>query len=123
AENTLGRWLDERCQTVYAERPEDQCSPNAWTQTTLLYRDYTEWSQRVREYVLPERTFVQKLEGLGVQPKQHSRTRNRGFSGIQLRFATPDMLEGLDAKPPTIATRANELPLQAPQDPGDDYER
>lgn len=121
AENTLGKWLDERCRTAHAERPEDQCNPNAWMQTTALYSDYAEWSQRVREYVLPERTFVQKLEGLGIQPARHPRTRHRGFRGIQLRFATPDMLDPLEHK--SSGVRTNELPLEPPPDAGDDYDR
>jgi putative DNA primase/helicase len=108
SENTLGRWVDERCQAVHGEQPSDRCDPNAWTDTRALYRDYAEWSQRVREFILPERVFVQKLEGLGIEPAKHSRTRRGGFRGIQLRFTTPDMLEALDNKPPASARDAGE---------------
>jgi putative DNA primase/helicase len=82
-ENTLGRWLDERC----------ECGPNHWSETRALYRDYTDWARRVGEYVLSERSFAQKLEQIaGLERAQHSRTRRGGFRGVRL-LETCDLFE------------------------------
>src|SRR5262249_37162365 len=69
-ENTLGKWFDERC----------EAGPNFWTNTRTLYRDFADWAERIREFVLPERNFSQKLELMpGIEKSQHSRTRLQGF--------------------------------------------
>lgn len=116
AENTLGRWLDERC----------ECDANYWTETRELYRDFQEWAKGVGEYIIAERIFAQKLEQMpSIQRALHPRTRRSGFRGLRPLRMTSDLFDagtgGITVK--REPSRANELPLGAPQDPGDEYER
>lgn len=130
-ENTLGKWVDERCRTGRATEAEMRCDPNAWTETRQLYRDFVDWARRVGEFVLAERVFAQKLEVMGFDPSKHPRTRRGGFHGIELRNATSELpgLNGGNAPMPgdrpvtSHVVRANELPLEPRDDPGDEYER
>ncbi len=87
-ENTIGRWLDERC----------AIEANAWSETRALHRDYVHWAHQVGEFVLSERLFQQKVELMpGIEPQQHSRTRRGGFRGVHLLFWTPE-LPGIEAR-------------------------
>lgn len=118
-ENTLGRWIDERCVT----------DVNEWTETRQLYRDFADWAKRVGEYVLSERNFGQKLEIMpGMERSQHSRTRRGGFKGLRLIHATPDLFESAGGgrlrhdRPAGRRVEAARLPL-APPDPADEWDR
>jgi putative DNA primase/helicase len=120
-ENTLGKWLDERC----------GLEKNYWTNTRTLYRDFKEWAQRVGEFVLSERVFSQKLELMPrIEKTQHPRTRLFGFQGLRPLHDTADLFEGGGAgasKGKTISgdllVRANELPLEPASDPAEVWPR
>jgi phage/plasmid-associated DNA primase len=91
-ENTIGRWLDERCRYTDATEDDARCEPNHWCGTRILHRDYAAWARRVGEFVLAERVFQQKLEQMpGIEPAQHPRTRRGGFYGIALRWESPEL--------------------------------
>jgi putative DNA primase/helicase len=75
SENTIGRWLDERC-TLDRER---------FTSTKELYRDFQEWARGVGEFVVAERIFSEKLDQTGhVQKGRDPSGDRRGFRGVAL---------------------------------------
>jgi putative DNA primase/helicase len=125
SENTIGRWLDERCEVP----PEGDLVNNYWDELRHLYRDFAEWAKRVGEFVISERIFSQKLEQMpGITKALHPRTRRSGFAGLRLYSGEPQMLPGLDGDKRDGRIRregvvVNEWPLTAPDDPGDEYER
>jgi putative DNA primase/helicase len=119
SENTIGRWLDERCEAP----KEGEDASEYWGELRHFYHDFAEWAKRVGEFVISERIFSQKLELMpNITKALHPRTRRSGFAGLRLYFAP--QLPGLDNAPEQRpVTRANELPLNAPHDEGDEYER
>ena len=115
-ENTLGRWIDERC----------DCDGGYWAGTRELYRDFVGWARRVGEYVLSERIFSQKLEQMpGITKALHPKTRIKGFAGLRLHYSGDELpLDGVAAgQAARPVVRANELPLEPAADPADDWER
>jgi P4 family phage/plasmid primase-like protien len=126
-ENTLGRWIDDRCQV-----PEPGEDPALyWADKRELYRNFVEWAKEVGEFVIPQRLFVEKLAQMPrITWGLHSRTRRAGFSGLRLPASTPD-LPGIE--PDLLRSggpdrgrrevRANDVPLEPIDDPGDDYDR
>ena len=73
AEDTIGRWLEDRCITNDA----------LWTAGATLLSDYQAWAARTGERPMSQKHLTQALEGRGLV---QTRTRTaRGFAGIGLR--------------------------------------
>ena len=88
AEDTLGRWLDERC---VLGRTKQQGSSD-------LFQDWRRWAEASSEYVVPQRRFSQNLETRGFIPvKSHGRM----------------CFVGLELLPTNAVTRANSGPVNA----------
>jgi putative DNA primase/helicase len=72
AEDTLGRWLDERC--VLGKTKQQGSSD--------LFLDWRRWAEASSEFVVPQRRFSQNLEARGFTLlKSHGRMR---FVGLEL---------------------------------------
>jgi P4 family phage/plasmid primase-like protien len=72
AEDTLGRWLDERC--VLGKTKQQGSSD--------LFLDWRRWAEASSEFVVPQRRFSQNLEARGFTlVKSHGRMR---FVGLEL---------------------------------------
>jgi putative DNA primase/helicase len=110
AENTIGRWVDGRC----------EIGVDYWAETTdELYPDYVSWAKRVGEFVLSERVFSQKLEQIsGVKKAKHPRSRRSGFAGLRLRGGTDDLFRQTQGPFP-----ANEWPREPADDPAEKWPR
>ena len=89
AEDTLSRWLEDRCEVNKAN----------WAAATPLFSDWRSWCEENQEYAGSQKSFSQALESRGFAP-QRTRTA-RGFMGISLRVT--------DVTPPTVipVTRAH----------------
>jgi putative DNA primase/helicase len=112
AENTLGQWVGERC----------ICGKSESELVATLYRDFRDWAVRAGEHVQSMRVFAQKLRLLGgvAEAKPHLRG-GRGFWGIALRHGDLP-LPGLDGVG-GAAVPANEVPIEPPDDPAEDWPR
>ena len=72
-EDSLGRWLEERC----------VADPRHWTSSSTLFDDWRAWCTQAGEREGSQRKFAQDLETRGFIPERN-RT-GRGFLGIGLR--------------------------------------
>jgi putative DNA primase/helicase len=79
-EDSVGAWLDERCEV----------DPVAavWTSTRDLYGDFRAFMSEGKGYIVPEASFVARLET--VSGLCRGREGNvRGFFGVRLRYPSP----------------------------------
>ena len=85
-----------------------------------MYCNYQDWARGVREYVLAERIFRQKLEVMpGLVPQQNSRTRRSEFRGVRLLDpGSGDLFE-----PRRNTLPVNQVPREPVLDPCDEWER
>lgn len=73
AEDTVGRWLEEHCET----------GVKTWTATGVLFADWQAWCEQSGEREGSQKHFTQQLEARGFR---RVRTRDaRGFDGIAIR--------------------------------------
>ncbi len=68
-------WWNEWCRLDNA---------NAWEGTTALFESYQGHCRGTNSVPVDQKQFVRKLEGRGLLPRVHSRTRRAGFVGISL---------------------------------------
>jgi putative DNA primase/helicase len=88
-EDTIGRWLEERCgvdQTIYKEY------------SGKLYDDWCSWCQRVGERLTSHKTFTQTLKARGFT-QERDNTGQRMFLGIGLKSPPPAKLDFNGAAP------------------------
>jgi putative DNA primase/helicase len=76
AEDSIGRWLEERC----------VMDADCWTASAMLFGDWTKWCEITGEAQRTQRCFSQQLEARGFQFQRTSRAR--GFKGVQLQRAS-----------------------------------
>ena len=114
AENTIGRWVDERCIK----------GPQLTAPTKGLYADFKSWAARAGEFAVSERLFLQKLLLMaGIEPWR-DRTQ-RGVRGVALRETGADLFDGATPAPRGAGGLSHD-PGGAESwraDPGDDYPR
>lgn len=72
-EDSVGRWLEERC----------LADSRLWTSSSALFKDWTVWCKQAGERERSQREFAQDLEKRGFAPKPTRAAR--GFLGIGLR--------------------------------------
>jgi putative DNA primase/helicase len=95
-EDSVGRWLDERC--VF--------DPRHWASSSALFNDWRAWCTQGGEKEGSQRKFAQELETRGFVP---NRTRTaRGFHGIGLRS---DSVTLVTDQPVIPVQRARERPI------------
>jgi putative DNA primase/helicase len=85
-EDSVGAWLDERCEVDLANIGE------VWTSTRDLYRDFRAFMSEGKGYIVPEAVFVARLEtvsGLRRGRLTVSGAKVRGFFGVKLRYPPP----------------------------------
>ena len=130
AEDTIGRWIDERC----IKGSDERALPGE------LYRDYLSWAATVGEFYKPSlKDFGEELnEQPGIERGRVELARGadgkrrespQGVIGLSLRFAVPELpfdagrrLAERGDQGTTLA-RASYAPPIAPDDPGDDWSR
>jgi len=81
-EDTIGRWLEERC----------KLGPNEAARSRDLYADFRSWAVPIGEYVLPQVEFSRRLaqiDGL----KTASVRSLKGFRGLSLRDQPVDLFD------------------------------
>lgn len=93
SEDTIGRWLDDRC---VMER-------NYWTPTGFLFADWRAWSSENGEHEGSQKQFSQRLEARGFQRQRTSRAK--GFRGVGLRSGVVPDVPGTPISP-VLDTRA-----------------
>jgi putative DNA primase/helicase len=73
AEDAMGQWLAECCEQ----------GPYRWASRADLFASWRQWAERVGEYVLPLKRFLQALETRGfVGARKHGGVR--GFAGVDV---------------------------------------
>jgi putative DNA primase/helicase len=97
-EDTLGRWIGERC--IVASAGENSTAAEiarrreAFTATADLYRDYKSWASRVGEFIPAQKVLTAKLERLAEAGGEfrYERTKAaRGFRGLALKSNPGDL--------------------------------
>lgn len=72
AEDAMGEWLNDCCWR----------DPKAWTASTALFGNWTEWATKAGEPQGTQKRFVQNMEARGVVPRRQM--HGRGFDGLKL---------------------------------------
>lgn len=81
AENTIGRWVEERCTQGAQETGL----------TRNFYHDYKSWAGLAGEFVVSERIFAQKLALVGGVGLWRDATGKRGFRGLSLKASSGEL--------------------------------
>lgn len=77
AEDSIGRWVEERC----------VISANTTTLTSELFNDWKRWAESAGEFVGTQKRLAELLLSRGINKWRNS-SGLRGFQGIGLRFPT-----------------------------------
>jgi phage/plasmid-associated DNA primase len=73
AEDSIGRWLEERCTREKGDRAT----------SSVLFSDWKAWCSQTGEHEGSQKRFSQQLEGRGFMRQRTN--RSKGFSGIAPR--------------------------------------
>jgi len=82
AEDALGRWIDECCQTGAAH----------WSGSSALFASWKAWAEANGEYAGSMKRFSENLSARGFEKQNTSRAR--GFRGLALRESNDELFEG-----------------------------
>ncbi|MDZ7711023.1 MAG: phage/plasmid primase, P4 family [Roseovarius sp.] len=82
AEDALGRWLEECCET----------GPSYWAGSTELFNSWKAWAEANGEYAGSMKRLSETLSTRGFE--KFKTTTTRGFRGIGLRDNKADLFEG-----------------------------
>lgn len=81
AEDALGRWIEERCET----------GPSHWTGSSALFASWKSWAEANGEYAGSMKRFSENLGARGFEKRN---TRNaRGFQGIKVCDSDDDLFD------------------------------
>ena len=80
-EDTLGRWISERC----------DAAPTNHATTAELYEDWRMWCEHLGEDPGSQKRLSQLLKNRGFKKWREPNTRRMGFSGIAPRPKAPDL--------------------------------
>jgi putative DNA primase/helicase len=75
-EDAIAAWMEEHC----------DFHPQSWTNTTRLFRSWSEWATAAGEYVGSMKRFSQNLENRPRLTRRRDRTEGAGFTGLALRL-------------------------------------
>jgi len=81
AEDALGRWIEERCQT----------GPSHWTGSSALFASWKSWAEANGEYAGSMKRFSENLGARGFE-KRNTRSA-RGFQGIRVCDSDDDLFD------------------------------
>jgi putative DNA primase/helicase len=113
AENTIGRWVAERCKLGSQETGL----------TKVLYQDFKSWAARVGEFVVSERIFAEKLSLLEQLERWRDAKGQRGFAGLALKEGQAELFAVKPTTPRGEGVRDVNGLLPGGIDPEDEYER
>jgi P4 family phage/plasmid primase-like protien len=82
AEDALGRWIDERCETG---------NQNHWAGSTELFNSWKAWAEANNEYAGSMKRFSETLSTRGFE--KNSNGKARGFRGIRIQDSSDDLFE------------------------------
>lgn len=82
AEDALGRWIEECCET----------GPARWTGSSALFSSWKSWAETNGEYAGSMKRFSETLSARGFEKQNTSKAR--GFRGLSLRDSKDDLFEG-----------------------------
>lgn len=80
AEDALGRWIDERCQTG---------NKTFWAGSTELFNSWKSWAEANGEYAGSMKRFSESLSTRGFE--KNSNGKARGFRGIRIQDSNDDL--------------------------------
>lgn len=82
AEDALGRWIDERCETG---------NQNHWAGSTELFNSWKAWAEANNEFAGSMKRFSETLNTRGFE--KNSNGKARGFRGIRIQDSNDDLFE------------------------------